>query len=293
LLASYPLSWRTRYTDEMEDTVLAMQQDGSWSGRHTADLLRGLGSAWLNPTHGGSEDPASDGTRRLVPASAWGLLLFVLAGGGFAKLVEDPRFLEARHHHVAQAASIDVLAGCAVATAIVMVLCTLPSLVALARREPRHLLPLLVVPASAAVVAVALAIAKHVAEGAATQSTSQVVAACVLGGVTLAAAVCSTVAIMHVAVRVPAGRTVELTRQVAMVVVAVLTAIGVLAVATWVVATEVQAPGLLHMNGGALGTPTLPSLVVALAGLLAAAALCGASGVRALSSRAGARQSTR
>jgi hypothetical protein len=293
LLASYPLPWRTRYTDEMEDTVLAMQHDGSWTGRHTADLLRGLGSAWLNPTHVGSEHPTPGDTRRLVPASAWGLLLFLLAGGAFAKLIEDPPFLEARQHHVAQAACIDVLTGCAVATAIVMAICTLPSLVTLARREPRHLRPLLVVPASAAVVAAAVAIAKYVAEGAATQSTRQVVAACVLGGVTLAAAVCSTVAIMHVAVRAPAGGIVELTRRAAMVVVAVLTAIGVLAVVTWVAVAEVQAPHLMHSNGGFLGTPTLPSLVAALAGLLAAATLCGVSGVRAVSSRAGVRRSTR
>ena len=109
LLGGYPPWWRLRYDDEMRDTVLAMTSAGHWRPRDSRDLFRGLVEAWLNPGLVPSEDPMPDPTRRLIPHTAWGLLLFVLAGAGFAKGIDDPMYTQAASAHEAIGWCVDVL----------------------------------------------------------------------------------------------------------------------------------------------------------------------------------------
>lgn len=297
LLSSYPPWWRLRYDDEMRDTLMALREEecrrhsGGW------DLLRGLVDAWLHPIHLASEKPMSDRTTRLVPRAAWGLLLFVVAGSSFAKVIEDPPFPAAARQHPALTWWVDALVFCAVATALVMTVAALPSLVALARSSSvsrmRLFATLTVIPVSALAAGGTLDVARQVADGTSVHRPSHVAAFLALTTVILLAAIGSTLALVRVATRVPEDPSIDRSRSAAMVAIGVLTGLGALAVLGWTLTAAEATPYLLHTQSGVLATPTLLTLLPALAGLVGAAVLCGSSGVGALSSRGAAPRSNR
>lgn len=297
LLGSYPPWWRIRYDDEMRDTLLALRESGHWQARDGWDLVRGLVEAWLNPTSFSLEDAMTDPSRRSIPRTAWGLLLFVLAGSGFAKVIEDPPFSAAAQQHTLLGWCVDALTVAAGGTAVVMTAATLPSVVTILRQPSgrgwHQLAALLVAPASGAAFIVALVVARGIADSAPGHRTSQVVAFLLLLAVTVLGGICTTVALVRVATRVPDSPRVEVVRRVATVSVAVCTAVAALAVLGWTLALAVETPHLLHTRDGLLSTPTLPTLATVLAGLVAAAVLCGRSGVGVLFSREAAPRSSR
>jgi hypothetical protein len=280
----------------MRDTVLAMREAGHWGARSAWDLLRGLVEAWLDPTLVPEDVPMND-TRQLIPRTAWGLLAFVLAGGGFAKVIDDPAVTQATRAHAAIQWSLYAVMLAAGATALVMGAATIPYLVAILRQggtaARRALAPLVVVPVCAAIYAATLAVTLWVSDGTPLHRPSHVLAFAALGGMTLLCGVCCTVAVLRVATRAPETRGVCLGRRISMAAVGAFTTLGVLAVVSWVVAVAVESPSLLHDDDGVLSTPTLPSLTLALLGLGVAAVLCGRSGLVALSSREDAPRSSR
>jgi hypothetical protein len=286
LVSGYPSRWRTRYQAEMEDTVMAMRGSGQWRTRDTFDLARGLLTAWTHPTPVPAPEGYDGRTRASLPASAWGLLLFVLSGAAFAKVIEDPTIVNAAGRHPALALFVDILTGCALATALVMVVAVVPSLVALWRsaegRRWRTFRPFLVVPVAIAFVAIALTVARAVADGTPVHSARHIGAFTGLAVVTILAAAACTIALLQVGVRVPDGPGVLLGQRSAMVCVAVTTCIATLAVGGWLVAAALRSPGVLRASDGLLATRTLPSVALVLAGLLAAAVLSGRSALRAL-----------
>lgn len=297
LLGSYPRWWRLRYDDEMRDTLLALREDGGWRRGGCCDLLRGLVDAWLHPTHFPTEHRMTDRTTRFVPRAAWGLLLFVLAGSAFAKLVEDPPFTAAARQHQALSWWGDALVVCAVATALVMTVATLPSFAALARSRSgcrvRLPAPLVVVPVSALAVSATLLLARQVADGTSVHRPSHVGAFLALALVTALGGIASTLALVRVATQVPEEPSIARSRTAAMVATGVLTGLGAVAVLGWTLTAEAETPHLLHTQNGLLATPTLLTVLIALAGLGGAAVLCGSSAVGALSSRGAAQRSSR
>jgi hypothetical protein len=296
LLGGYPPWWRLRYDDELRDTVLAIRAAGHWGARDSRDLLRGLVEAWLNPAVVPAEGPMPDPTRRLIPRTAWGLLLFVLAGGGFAKLIDDPAVTSATHHHPAIQWSLWGLMAAAGATTVLMAACTIPYLRAIlsqGRRDAlRTLAPLLVVPVCAVAFGVTLVGSWALADSTPLHSVRHVLAFLALVAVTLVAGISCTIAVLRVATRTPERRDVGIGRRVGMIAVGAFTTIAVVTVVGWVVAVAIEAPGLLHGSEGILATPTMPSLAAAVLGLVGAATLCAPTGIRALSSRASAPRSS-
>lgn len=301
LLASFPPWWRRRYDDEMRATLLALRRAGPWRDvRDSCDLVRGLVAAWLDPTQIPSEQTMTDRTTSLVPSAGWGLLLFVVAGSGFAKVVEDPPFAAAARQHPLLGWWVDGLVVAAVATALVMAAATVPSVVVLLRQNParrrRDLAPLAVVPVSAACLLTTLVVTRDVADGTAVHAPSHVAAFVALALVAVLSGAASTLALVRVAIRVPDTPTVDRSRSAAMVATGVLITAGALGVAGWTVTAAVETPNLLRSRGGLLATSTTLTLQVVLAGLVAAAALCGRSAIgagRTLSSRGAAPRSSR
>jgi hypothetical protein len=277
LLGAYPPWWRIRYDDEMRDTVLALRDEGRWTSKSAVDLLRGLVWAWVTPAALPSEGgmPARD--RRLVPFAAWGLLLFGVGGAAFAKMLEDPPFTVAASQHPAFSWCLVALTISAFGTAAVMGAATVVALVALLRTRPRpwaDAKPLLAVPASAAAVALALVLARRLADGPDLTPARQTFAFVGLAAVVGICGVVSTVALMRTAFRVPESRVVSLSRTVALFSVGVLTTAAALSVAAWALVATTQTPSLLQTHQGVLSTPTLLTLCLCLAALVSGAGLC-------------------
>lgn len=277
VLACYPPWWRVRYEDEMRDTVLSMRDAGHWRKSSSLDLLRGLMSAWLNPAASPCEEGMPERDRRLVSFAAWGLLLFALGGAGFAKMLDYPPFTTAADRHPALSWCVTALVGTAVCTAVVMSSASLVALAVLMRRPGRRwqaTKPLLVVPVSAAALAVTVWIARRVAAGPAPAHGPQVFAFVALVAVTVVCGLVCTVALMRTAVRVPESQAVALSRTVALVSLGALTTLATLSVLAWTLVAAGETPALLHGHAGLVSTPTALTLAITLAGLVAAAALC-------------------
>ena len=209
LLGCYPPWWRVRYDDEMRDTVLALRDEGRWTATGSRDLLRGLVAAWVNPAGVADDEGMSAGERRLLPFAAWGLLLFVLGGAGFAKTLEYPEFTSAADRHPLLAWSVDLLAVVAVCTAVVMAAAALVALASVMPRRSARLRvarPLVGVPVGLAAFAVALMVARGIASGSAPAHDRQLVTFLVLVTVTVICGGVCTVALMRAAARVPESR---------------------------------------------------------------------------------------
>lgn len=276
LLGTYPPWWRIRYDDEMRDTVLALRDEGRWNAKGSRDLVRGLMSAWVNPTSVPSEEGMPQRDRRLVPFAAWGLLLFVLGGLGFAKMLDYPEFTDAANKHPALSWSVTALIGVAICTTVVMTVCAAAAATALMRQRERlwqAVRPLLAVPVSVAALAATLVIARAGAGGPTAAHGRQVAAFVALVGVAVVCGVVCTVALMNTALRVPESRTVALSRRIALVSVGGLTAIGALSVLAWTLVAASQTPSLLRADEGLVSTPTLLTVCVSLTLLFAGAGL--------------------
>jgi hypothetical protein len=138
LVALYPLGWRRRYGEEMR----ALLDETGVRPRAALDLLVGAVVAHLRPrrpwTALVSPTERMRNTIGFV-ALCWGALC--VAGAGFAKSIEDPPFRAAAHAHVVLAVLRDVVAGLAVASALVVAVVGAPLLlhvVGVAWRERRR-----------------------------------------------------------------------------------------------------------------------------------------------------------
>lgn len=289
LLGSYPPWWRLRYDDEMRDTVLALRDEGHWNAASARDLLRGVVAAWLAPTQVPSSNTVLARQRRLLPCTAWGLLIFVLAGSAFAKVIEDPAFAAAGRRHAALSWCVTSLMVAAIAAAVVMALASTFSIVAVLRHGHRTrwrtLIPLLVAPASLGVFALTVAVTRSVADDSPAHAVSQGAAFGTLVLVLVAGGVATTIAVMRVAVRVPDAPGVAINEQIATVGVAVFTTISAIVTLLWTLVAAAESPSLLHSHDGVLGTSTSLSVVMVLIGLAASALLCGRSAVATMQAR--------
>jgi hypothetical protein len=277
LLGCYPPWWRVRYDDEMRDTVLALRDEGRWTAGRTRDLVRGVAMAWVNPAAVPTGEGMPARERSCVPLAAWGLLLFVLGGAGFAKLLDDPTYTPLADQHRALAWSVAALMVVAIATAVLMGVVAVIALVALVRRPGRRwqmLAPLLAVPLSGGAFALTLAVAQHVTEGTATTHDRRIGAFVALVLVTVVCGVACTVALMRVALRAPETRAVAVSRRIAFIAVGVLTSLAAISVFVWTFAAARETPGLLRSDSGLVSTPTLLTLCLCLAALSSGAGLC-------------------
>jgi hypothetical protein len=238
----------------------------------------------------------TDETTRLIPPTAWGLLLFLFGGAAFAKVNDDPAFTAATHHHPALAVCLYALAVSAVTAAAVMGLATVPSLVLLLRQGKaqarRDAAPLLVVLLGLGCLSGAVVVARSFAGRSgphAASNTALFIGLCV---VSLGVGVGLTIALIRVAVRVPEKPVVVASRRAAMIALAVCTTVAAAAVAGWVVTLAATERHLLTSNDGLLASPVTPTLAVILAVLTVAATLCVRSGWAALSSPGGAPRSS-
>jgi hypothetical protein len=260
----------------MRDTVLALHDEGRWTAAGTRDLLRGLVASWLNPAAVPSEGGLPERERRLVPFAAWGLLLFVLGGLGFAKMIEYPEFAGAADHHPLLAWSLIVLVAAAGCTAIVMTAAAVVALVAVvSSRQPLWQVarPLLVVPLSMVALGATIALARATADGPADH-TRQVAAFVALSVMTAICGAVCTVALMRVTLRVPNSRAVAASRRLAMLSIGVLTALGAIAVLSWTLVMAIESPSLLQEREGLLATPTLLTVVACLGAMVGGAGCC-------------------
>lgn len=294
VLGCYPASWRARYRDELEDTVGSLLSEGTSRGRLIVDLAVGAVDAWLHPLPDPERTAMPDPTARLMRPAAWSLLLFVFAGSAFAKLNEDPAFTAAARSHPVLSWCVTALMVAAIGAAVVMLLATVPALLAVLREDParrrRDVATLLVVPLCVLVVLGTLAAAKAVSGPDGPHSATNVVAFLVLMVVTLAAGGCATIALLRVAAGLPERPEILLTRRVAILAVAGCVAVAALAVTGWAVGVAVAEPSLLHTDNGVLASPTFITLAAALVGLLLSAAVFVRSGFAVVSSRGAAPQ---
>jgi hypothetical protein len=277
LLGCYPPWWRVRYDDEMRDTVLALRDEGRWSATGSWDLLRGLVSAWSNPASVPYGEGMPERERRLIPFAAWGLLLFVLSGAAFAKMLDDSPLRTAVDHHPGMSWAVAALMACAIATAMVMTAASLVAVLALLRRRPRRwrpMAPLLAVPISVAGLALTLVVARSLVNGPDPAHSRQVGGFVVLAAATVVCGLVCTVVVMQVALRVPENRAVRVSRRIALLSVGTLTTLGALSVLVWTLVAASQTPSLLRAHEGLVSSPTLLTLGLSLAGLVVAASLC-------------------
>lgn len=294
LLGGYPPWWRLRYDDEMRDTLLALHASQG-GGSVGWDLARGLVDAWLHPTS--PEVNITPRTTRLVSRTAWGLLLLVLSGGVFAKVVEDPAFSTAADAHPALAWCLDAVRaaalGCSLIAALAAVV-ALPAMLRLPAMDRRRCLLLLaVVPACGVGWLAALAATRLVTDSTAIHSTQHIAAFAGLAAATVAAGACSTAAVLQVVLRLTQEGLVTRLRPAAVVTTGVFAVVAAVSLAAWTVAVAAQSPHLLSADYGMIGTPTAVSLAAVVAGFAGAALLCGQSAVDVLSSPADAQRSSR
>lgn len=288
LLGCYPRPWRERYDDEVRALLGELRVSGTSHLSLVLDLGLGIADAWLRPGRFEQEVAVRDATNRFIATTGWGLLLFLFAGAGFAKMTEYPEFVDAAHQHLVVGLCFDVLLASAVAAGVVMALAALPALVALLRwdrgRSRRTLLCLAVAPLSVGAVVAAALVARSVAVSNHVHSATNVGAFLGLAVVTVLAGVCTTAALTWVATRIPETRGVLVTRRIAMGGLAGCTAIATLAVTGWAVGLAFTDPSLLQENNGLLSSPAMPTIasIVALLGL--AAVLCARSGWTAIRS---------
>jgi len=221
-LACYPAPWRARYGEELQATLAQLPRSGASTARAVVDLGIGAIDAWLHPIPDPRSKPVTDETTRLIPPTAWGLLLFLFGGAAFAKVNDDPAFTAATHHHPALAACFYALAISAFAAAGVMGLATLPSLVLLLRQgQARHdAAPLIAVPLALAWFAGAILVARSLGGQWGPHAAVNVALFIGLCCVSVGVGVVVTIALIRVAVRVPEKPVVVATRRVAMIALA-------------------------------------------------------------------------
>jgi hypothetical protein len=288
LLACYPRAWRERYDGEVRALLGELRDSGTSRLSLVLDLGLGVADAWLRPVGFEQEDAGRDATNRFIATTGWGLLLFVFAGAGFAKMTEYPEFVAAAHRHVVVGLCFDVLLASAVAAGAVMALATLPAVVALLRwdrgRSRTTLLCLGVAPLSVGAVVAAALVARSVAVSNHPHSATNVAAFLGLAGITVLAGVCTTVALTWVATRIPETRSVVVTRRIAMGGLAFCTAAATLAVTGWAVGLAFTDPSLLQEDNGLLSSPAIPTVASIVAQLALAAVLCARSGWNAIRS---------
>lgn len=296
LLGGYPPWWRLRYDDEMRDTLLALREARGCRQADSWDLARGLVDAWLHPTLTSSEARMSDHTARLLSRTAWGLLILVLAGAAFAKVIENPVFTAAADADPALMWSVVALRAAGLACAAVIAIAAVAAGSAV-RRLPasdrrRCLLLLAVVPASAAGWFLALAGARLMTDSTPVHSSAQIAAFVALAAATVLAGACSTAALLQINLRLPQRGFVTPVRTAAMVATGVFVAVAALSVAVWTVVIAAQSPHLLGADYGLLATPTVITMLAVVAGLAAAASLCGRGAIGVLSNPADAPRSS-
>ena len=277
--------------------LLALHATSRRSGALSWDLLRGVADAWLHPTLRPKESSMSDPTARSLPRTAWGLLAFVMAAAGFAKVLEDPSFASAAGAHPGLAWSANAMRAAGLVIAATVAVAAVVALGALPRLTPserrRCLLLQAVVPCSFATWLIVVAVARHVTDDTSVHSAAHVTAFVALVVASLMTGACSTAAVLRVAVALPLLGFGHRIRSLAIVIAALGTLVAAAAATMWTLVLALQSPHLLRADDGLLATPTVVSMLLVITSLTAAAVLCGLGAVDVLSSRAVAPRSSR
>ena len=256
LVQLYPVAWRARYGEELDELIVEASGGGPVPWRMRVDLAR---SAVREHAHelrtGGVGRSPQERARSGALLVLWSWMLFVLAGIDVQKLSEHWQTPAAEAHRTLPAAAFDgLLAGAAVGTAIVVIgaLLLMPSVIAFGRsgrlgeirRSATRSAVLTLLAAVAAVVVIAWAhqlTARERNGGDAGYAVAAVVFA-LLGGLCLASWVATASALTR---RLElSARTVRLEALVAAGLVVAMAAMTLSTVVWWLALADAGRPSV-------------------------------------------------
>ena len=287
-LSLYPRRWRDRYGDEFAALLIDTTAASSWPAR--IGFMAEAGS-WALDAHlhsalgtGGRLMP--DRIRRAVATVACAVIAFIIAGFGFAKMIEDPAYAMAGRQHATVGASLDILRGAAVVAGLAILAGALPLAWTVIRQaiagHRGDLIRLLLVPPAAvigwlAVVQIIVAFYRH-PQAHSAANIAVVALIMILGAAAAVACAWATVAILRRADLAPGLLRPEV---IPMAVLSACMAVVTGADLSWGLAIRSADGTLFHSDNGLLATPMPPSWIAGVLVLGAVTAVTAASTVRA------------
>ena len=287
VLSLYPRRWRDRYGEEFAALLIDTTAASSWPAR--IGFMAEAGS-WALDAHlhsalgtGGRLMP--DRIRRAVATVACAVIVFIIAGFGFAKMIEDPAYAVARQH-AAVGASFDILRAAAVVAVVAILAGALPLAWTVIRQaiagHRGDLIRLLLIPPAAiigwlAVVQVIVAFYRH-PQAHSAANIAVVALIMILGAAAAVACAWATVAILRRADLAPGLLRPEV---IPMAVLSACMAVVTAADLSWGLAIRSADGTLFHSDNGLLATPMPPSWIAGVLVLAAGTAVTAAGTVRA------------
>ncbi len=280
LLRLYPAGWRARFADEFAAVLVAVLA-GSGRPRRTRvvlDVVVGAVDAHVRRSFEPGRKLMPDRVRASAQVAFCAFVVFCVAGTGFQKMTEDPRFQAAARTHATIGGPFDVVVYGAIAAALCVVAGGLPVLLAIARQAwsgRRDLRRLLAIPPAAVIGWIALVRVVLALDHSPRHSLVNVVA---FLGVVGAFAV---VVALSAGALVVATRRADLPAAVKRVQWLPMTGLSAAMVAVtvgdlvWGLGLRARSPALFHSGNGLLATsmPATWVATVAVMGLATAVAM--------------------
>jgi hypothetical protein len=288
VLRVYPRRWRNRYGEEFAALLADTAAESRWPARiglcaeaASWALVARLHSALAT---GGKLMP--DRIRGAVATAACAVIVFIIAGLGFEKMIEDPAYAVARRHYAAVGTSFDILRAAAAVAGLAILAGALPLAWIVIRQavtgRRADLIRLLLIPPAAvlgwlAVVEIIVAIHRHPRVHSAA-NLALVTLILLLGAAAAVACAWATVALLHRADLAPRVLRPEV---VPMAVLSLCMAVVTGADLSWGLAIRSADSALFHSNDGLIATPMPPSWFAGVLVLAAATVVTAVSTVRA------------
>jgi hypothetical protein len=288
VLTLYPQRWRDRYGDEFAALLIDMSSAARWPARigFIVEAASRALDAHLNTSFPNGERLMPNRIRRAVATVACAVIVFIIAGFGFEKMIEDPAYHVAARQHAAVGTSFDILRVAAILAGIAVLAGALPLAWSVIRQavtsRRADLIKLLLIPPAAvigwlAVVEIIVALDRHPRVHSAA-NLAIVALVVVLGLAAAVACAWATVAILRRADLAPGLLRPEI---VPMAVLSVCMAVVTGADLSWGLAIRSADSTLFHSDNGLIATPMPPSWIAGVLVLAAATVVTAASTVRA------------
>jgi hypothetical protein len=287
VLSLYPRRWRDRYGEEFAALLIDTAAASGWPAR--IGFIAEAGS-WALDAHlhsalgtGGRLMP--DRIRRAVATVACAAIVFIVAGCGFAKMIDDPAYTMARRQHAAVGTSFDILRVAAVVAGLAILAGALPLAWAVIRQaiagHRADLIRLLLIPPAAVIswLAVVLIIVAfyHHPQAHSAANIAVVALIMLLGAAAAVACAWATVAILRRADLAPGLLRPEV---IPMAVLSACMAVVTGADLSWGLAIRSADGALFHSDNGLLATAMPPSWIAGVLVLAAVTVITAASTVR-------------
>jgi hypothetical protein len=285
VLGLYPPRWRDRYGEEFASLLIDMTAASPWPARTRmiANAVSGALDARLNPP-GGRTMP--DRIRGSIATVACSVLVFAIAGAGFAKMREDPVFAAAAREHAAVGASLDILRVASILAGVAVLAVALPlawSIIrqAIVARRADLIRPLLIAPAAVACWLIVVLVITRLFRHPRVHSGVNIAAVAGIALLGAAAAVACGWAAVAVLRRADLAPRLLRPQVVPMTVLSACMAVVTGADLSWGLAVRAADGALFHSDRGLVATSLPPNWAGSVLVLAAATAVTVAATMRA------------